>query len=67
MIPNREGWHYITVKTLLALFREITSKHQVDFYCLNCLHSFASENKQESHKNICELLPEVITVIKSAS
>ena len=25
-----------------------------DFYCLNCLHSFATENKRESHKKVCE-------------
>ena len=24
------------------------------FYCLNCLHSFATENKRESHKKVCE-------------
>ena len=26
------------------------SKYQNDFYCLNCLDSFATENKRESHK-----------------
>ena len=30
------------------------SKHHGDFYCLNCLHSFATENKSESHKKVCE-------------
>ena len=24
------------------------------FYCLNCLHSFATGNKRESHKEVCE-------------
>ena len=28
--------------------------HHSDFYCLNCLYSFATENKSESHKNVCE-------------
>ena len=23
-------------------------------YCLNCLHSFATKKKLESHKNLCE-------------
>ena len=42
-------------KKLLALLREITSKHHVDFNCLNCLHSFATENrKHESHKRVRE-------------
>ena len=45
MIPNGEGWHYLAVKELSALLRGITSKHHRDFYCLNCLHSFATEKK----------------------
>ena len=48
MIPNREGWRY------LALFRGITSKHHGDFYCINCLHLLATENKCKSHKKVCE-------------
>ena len=53
MIPN-EGWHYITVKELPALLKGISSKHHGDFYCLNFLHSFATENKCESHKKVYE-------------
>ena len=52
MIPNGEGWHYLAVKKLSALLRGIMSEHYGDFYCLNCLHSFATENKHESLKNI---------------
>ena len=37
-----------------ARLRRITSKHHGDFYCLNCFHSFATENKRESHKKVCE-------------
>ena len=40
-------------KKLSALPRGITSKQQGDFYCLNCLHSFATEQKRESHKSGC--------------
>ena len=43
-------WHYVAVKKLSALLRGITFKHRTDFYCLNYLHSFAIENKRESHK-----------------
>ena len=32
----------------------MASKHHGYFYCLNCLHSFATENKGESHKKVCE-------------
>ena len=49
MIPNVEGWYYITVKMLPALLRGVTSKLQRDFYYLNFLLSFATANKRESH------------------
>ena len=39
-------------KKLPALFGGITSNHEGDFYCLNCFHSFRTENKK--HKNVCE-------------
>ena len=48
MIPNGEGWHYLAVKKVSALLREITSKYHGDFYCLNILHSFATEKKSIS-------------------
>ena len=41
-------------KKLSALLRGITSKNCGDFYCLNCLHSFRTKNKLESHKRGCE-------------
>ena len=53
IIRNGEEWHYLTVKKLSALLRGITSKHHGDFYCLNGLHSFATENKHESHIKLC--------------
>ena len=33
-----------------ALLRETTSKNIGGFYCLNCLHSYRTKNKLESHK-----------------
>ena len=54
MIPDGEGWHYLAVKILSAFFRGITSKHHSYFYCLNCLHSFATEIKREFPKKVCE-------------
>ena len=53
MIPNREKWHYLAVKKLSSLVRRITSKHHVNFYCVNCLHSFTRVRKLESHKKVC--------------
>ena len=54
MIPNeeKEEWHYLAAKKLSALLHGITSKHKVDFYCLNCFHSFKTENKLKYHEKV---------------
>ena len=49
MIPNREGRHYIAIKTLSALLIRLMSNDN-DFYCLNYLHSLRTKNKLESPK-----------------
>ena len=54
MIPNREGWYYLSVKKLSALLKGVTAKHKGDFFCLICLHSFGTENKLGYHKRVCE-------------
>ena len=54
MISNGDKWHYLAVKKLSALLREITSKHHGGFYCLNRFHSFAAENRLQLHKSSCE-------------
>ena len=56
MIPNKEkkGRHYLAVKKLSTLLRGLTSKHQEDFYCLNCLHSSTTKNKLKSHEKVCK-------------
>ena len=43
MINDGKKWHYLAVKKLSALPRGITSKHDGDLYCINCLHSFRTE------------------------
>ena len=50
MIPNRKGRHYLAVKKLSALLRGIMSKHDGDFYYLNCLHSHGTKRTLESDK-----------------
>ena len=32
----------------------ITSKHHGDFYCLNCFHTFPTENKIQLHQRVYE-------------
>ena len=48
MIPNWERWFSCSKEKLSGLLREITAKHQDNFYSLNCLYSSATENKSES-------------------
>ena len=54
MITDGEKWHYLAVKSLSALFREITGNSHGYFYCLNCFQSYTTENKLKKHKKICE-------------
>ena len=54
MITDIEKWHYLAVKSLSALFRGITSKHEGDFYCLNCFQSYITKNKLKKYKKVCE-------------
>ena len=36
-----------------GLFRGVTSNHVGDFYCLNCLHSFRTNNALAKHERLC--------------
>ena len=54
MITDGEKWLYLALKCLSALFRGMTSKHEGDFYCLNCFQSYTTENKLKKHKKVCE-------------
>ena len=54
-INDFKGWHYLAVKKRLsALLRWIASKHHGDYYCLNCFHSFRTEDKPKSHQKVCK-------------
>ena len=54
MISNGENWHYLAVISLSELLRGISSNHDGDYCCLNCFHSYRTENKLNVHKRICE-------------
>ena len=47
------NWHYLALKRISGLLRGITSRHNGDFYCLNCFHSYTTENKLRKHEKIC--------------
>ena len=51
--PNEDGFNRPT-KSLSKLFKEITSNNHGDFYCLNCLHSFRTDNALKKHERLCE-------------
>ena len=61
MISNGENWHYLTVKSLSRLLRGITSNHDGDYYCLNCFHSYRTENKLNVHKKYVKIINIVIS------
>ena len=44
----------MAVKKRSPLLRRIKSKHYGDFYCLNCLYFFRTNNKLELCKKVCE-------------
>ena len=63
MITNGKKWHYVALKSeptddgfnrpvrsLSRLFKGITSNNVGDFYCLNCLHSFRTDNALENER-----------------
>ena len=54
MISNGKNWHYLAVRSLSGLLRGISSNQDGDYYCLNCFHSYRTENKLNAHKKICE-------------
>ena len=52
MITDGKKWHYLAVKSLLALFKGVISNHDGDSYCLNFFHSYSTENKLK--KTVCK-------------
>ena len=42
------------IRNLSRLFRGITSNHDGDFYCLNCLHSFRTDHALKKHERLCD-------------
>ena len=54
MIRDGEKWHYLTVRSLSALVKGITSKHKGDSCFLNCFHSYRTKESLEKHMKVCE-------------
>ena len=47
------NWHCLAVKSISGLLRGITSRHNGNFYCLNCFHTCTTEKKLRKHGKIC--------------
>ena len=45
--------HYTAITRLSALLRGVTSTHDGDFYCRNCLNSFCSKEVHDLHVKVC--------------
>ena len=54
IIDDDKNWHYLAVKSISTLLRGITSNHHGDIYCLNCFHSYSTENKLKKHEKVCK-------------
>ena len=62
MISNGKNWHYLAVKSLSRLLRGISSNHNSDYYCLNCFHSYRTENKLHVYKKYVKIM--IIVILK---
>ena len=53
IVPTGNGFN-CPIRSLLRLFRGITSNNNGDFYCLGCLHSFQTDNALKKHERLCD-------------
>ena len=53
MIADNKKRRYLTLKSLSALLKEITSNHKRNFYCLNCFSSYRTEKRLKKHERVC--------------
>ena len=52
MITDCQKWHYLVVKSLIALLKDITSNHNGDSHCLNCFHSYRTNKALKKHRKV---------------
>ena len=50
MITDGKKWRYLDVKSLSALVRRITSKHDGEFYCINCFTHLVQKTDSKNIK-----------------
>ena len=53
MITDGKKLHYLTMRSLSALLKGITSNHKGDFSCFNCFHLYSTKEKLKKKKKVC--------------
>ena len=53
MITDGKKYHCLALKKLTVLLRGVTSNHDGDFYCLNCLNSYRTKETLKKHEKVC--------------
>ena len=51
---KKKCWHYLPVNKNIDFIERNNTKHHDTFYCLSCLHSFATKNKLGSYKQFAK-------------
>lgn len=46
--------HYVAIKRLSALIRGLSSRHDGDYYCRNCLYSLRTVDTMELYYDVCK-------------
>ena len=49
-----EKWHNRPITSLSRLLRVMTSNRHGDFYFLNCIYSFSTDDKLKNHEELCD-------------
>ena len=57
---NNKNWHYLTVKSISELLREIMSNHDGDFYCLNRFYSYTTKKDSKRMKEYAKIIISVM-------
>ena len=54
IITKCKKFHYLATKSLSRLLQGVTSKTKGNYYCMNCLLSFKTDSKLQSHESVCK-------------
>ena len=52
-MKKRKKYYNLARKSLSRLLRGISSNHNGDFYCLNCICSHSTEKRLKKHEKEC--------------